>query len=306
MTEVTQTAADSLHAAATAVTEGAHGAAHGAGGGGIPIPEELPNVITLLVHKLGHESALGHFLHTWEDQIFAGIVIALLITVFSIASKNRSLVPTRLQSFLEMACEWLDGLICSVIGPEGRKFTPFIGTIFLYIITMNLIGLVPLMKSPTGGVGIAPDGSAILKALNMTLALSLCVFFYVQFMAFKNLGLGGYLNHLAGEPKGAIGWALVPLMLPIHLMGELARPLTLALRLFGNITSEDKLLAIFVWMGVALLAFMHSPIGLPLQFIMYVLLLIFSFVQALVFSLLTTVYFALTFPHHEEHAEAHH
>lgn len=296
MTEVTQTA-DSL---ATA------GAAHAAAsGGGIPIPEELPNVVSLLVHKLGHESPVGHFLHTWEDQIFAGIVIALLIGVFAFVSRNRAMIPGRLQAFLEMACEWLDGLVCSVIGPEGRRFTPFIGTIFLYILTMNLIGLVPLMKSPTGGVGIAPDGSAILKALNMTLALSLCVFVYVQYMAFRNLGVGGYLNHLAGEPKGAIGWALVPLMLPIHLMGELARPLTLALRLFGNITSEDKLLAIFVWMGVALVAFLHSPVGLPLQFIMYVLLLIFSFVQALVFSLLTTVYFALTFPHHEEHAEAH-
>jgi F-type H+-transporting ATPase subunit a len=194
-----------------------------------------------------------------------------------------------------------------VIGPEGRRFTPFIGTLFLYIISMNLIGLVPLMKSPTGGVGMDAHGGALLKALNMTLALSLTVFAYVQVMAFRNLGVGGYLYHLAGEPQGVIGWALVPLMFPIHLMGELARPLTLALRLFGNITSEDKLLAIFVWMGIALLAVVHSPIGLPLQAIMYPLLLIFSFVQALVFSLLTTVYFALTFPHHEhepEHAHA--
>jgi F-type H+-transporting ATPase subunit a len=271
----------------------------------LEIPEELPNIITLIARAVGPESSLGHFLEHWQDQIFAGVVIILLCTVFAIGTRNRTRVPGRLQTFLEMVTESLDNLIVSVIGPQGRRFTPFIGTLFLYIISMNLFGLIPLMKSPTGGVGEAPDGTTLLKALNMTLALSLTVFVYVQFMAFKNLGVGGYLYHLAGEPKGIIGWALVPLMFPIHLMGELARPLTLALRLFGNITSEDKLLAIFVWMGVVLLAFINSPIGLPLHAVMYVLLLIFSFVQALVFSLLTTVYFALTFPHHEEHEAAH-
>ncbi len=270
------------------------------------IPDELPNILTLIARAAGVESPLGRFLERWEDQIFAALVILLLTTVSWLATRRRTLIPGRLQAFMEMVAETLNNLIVSVIGPEGRRFTPFIGTIFLYIISMNLIGLVPLMKSPTGGVGVAPDGSAILKALNMTLSLALIVFVSVQFMAFKNLGVRGYLYHLSGEPVGVIGWALVPLMLPLHIITELSRPLTLALRLFGNITSEDKLLAIFVWMGVALVAFLHSPVGLPIHAIMYVLLLIFSFVQALVFTLLTTVYFALTFPHHEEHApEAH-
>ncbi len=270
----------------------------------IEIPEELPNFITYLVHHLGEHTPAGHFLEVWQDQIFMGLVIVTLITLFAAGTRNHTAkVPGRLQCFLEMIAEYLNGLIVAVIGPQGRSFTPFLGTIFLYILTMNLFGLIPLMKSPTGGVGFDEVTHGVLMhALNMTLSLSLSVFAMTQFLAFKNLGPLGYLYHLAGEPRDVIGWALAPLMFPIELMGQLARPLTLALRLFGNITSEDKLLAIFVWMGVVLVAFLKLPFGLPLQAIMYPLLLIFSIVQALVFTLLSTVYFALTFPHHEEHA----
>lgn len=269
----------------------------------IEIPEELPNFITFLVHHLGAESPVSKFLETWQDQIFMGLVIATLITVFAIGTRNhKAKVPGRLQCFLEMIAEYLNTLIIGVIGPQGREYTPFLGTIFLYILTMNLFGLVPLLKSPTGGVGFdAATHGVLMHALNMTLSLSLSVFVMTQFLAFKNLGPLGYLYHLAGEPKGVIGWALAPLMFPIELMGQLARPLTLALRLFGNITSEDKLIAIFVWMGVVMVAFLKLPFGIPLQAVMYPLLLIFSIVQALVFTLLSTVYFALTFPRHEEH-----
>ncbi len=277
----------------------------------VEIPEELPNFITFLVHRLGAETPAGRFLEMWQDQIFMGLVIAILIAVFALGTRNhKAKVPGRLQCFLEMIAEYLNGLIVAVIGPQGRDYTPFLGTIFLYILAMNLFGLIPLMKSPTGGVGFdAATHGVLMHALNMTLSLSLSVFVMTQFLALKNLGPLGYLYHLAGEPKDVIGWALAPLMFPIELMGQLARPLTLALRLFGNITSEDKLLAIFVWMGVVLVAFLKLPFGLPLQAIMYPLLLIFSLVQALVFTLLSTVYFALTFPHHEdghgEHAVAH-
>jgi F-type H+-transporting ATPase subunit a len=89
-------------------------------------------------------------------------------------------------------------------------------------------------------------------------------------------------------------------MLPLHIISELARPLTLALRLFGNITGEDILLAAFVGLGAATLHFTGLPVGLPIQVPLYFLAMLTSVIQALVFTLLSTVYFLLVQPHEEE------
>jgi F-type H+-transporting ATPase subunit a len=114
-----------------------------------------------------------------------------------------------------------------------------------------------------------------------------------------------YVDHLAGSPRDVVGWVMVPLMLPIHLLGELIKPLSLSLRLGFNVFAEDVLLAVLLGLGLAAGAALHSPIGLPFQFFVLPLILIFSTVQALVFSLLTTVYISLMMPH-EAHGEAHH
>jgi F-type H+-transporting ATPase subunit a len=89
-------------------------------------------------------------------------------------------------------------------------------------------------------------------------------------------------------------------MFPIHIVEELAKPLSLSLRLFGNITGEDVLLYIFVGLGISIIGFLHLPIGIPLQIPFIFLAILTSFIQALVFALLSTIYFALMFPHEEE------
>ena len=138
------------------------------------------------------------------------------------------------------------------------------------------------------------------SSLNTTVALAICVFLYVQFTGIKNLGIIGYLNHLAGNPRDFITWALVPINLPIHIIGELAKPMSLSLRLFGNITGEDILIAVFVSLGVMALSFLNLPVGLPLQVPFIFLALLTGTIQALVFTLLSTIYFLLMFPHEEE------
>ncbi len=183
--------------------------------------------------------------------------------------------------------ETLETFIVDVIGPRGRKFVPFLGTLFLYILFMNLSGLIPFMKSPSANV-------------NTTLALALCVFFYVQYTGLRENGIIGYIDHLAGQPRSGLQWAFVPLMLPIHLIGELAKPMSLSLRLFGNVTGEDILILIFVSLGVTVMSFTHAPIGLPLQLPFIFLALLTSFIQALVFMLLSTIYFSMMLPHGEE------
>ena len=248
---------------------------------------ELPNFITLLYDKYG-KVAFVKFLHHWENIIFSLLIVIVISIVAYLASRRSTLIPGKLQNLVEMAVEGLDNFICGILGPRGRRFTPFLGTLFIYILCMNFFGLVPGMKSPSSN-------------LNTTVALAACVFFYVQYTGIRSFGLLGYLSHLAGEPKDAVGWAMVPLNLPIHIMEELIKPLSLSMRLFGNIFGEDILIAVFVGLGAASLSFLHLPIGLPFQVPFIFLALLTGTIQALVFTLLSTIYFFLMMPHEEEH-----
>jgi F-type H+-transporting ATPase subunit a len=251
---------------------------------------ELPNFITLL-HDLSSSAPVVQWLHHWENVVFAWMMLILMCVVAMLAARRSELVPGGLQNFVEMIVESLDNFVVGVLGKRGRDFTPFLGTLFIYILLMNLLGLIPVMKSPT-------------SSINTTVALALCVFFYVQYTGIRRLGIVGYLDHLCGQPRDVIAVVMVPLMLPLHIMEELAKPLSLSLRLFGNVTGEDVLIAIFVGLGVTCLGFLHMPIGLPLQVPFIFLAILTSTIQALVFTLLSTVYFSMMLPH-EEHGEAH-
>jgi F-type H+-transporting ATPase subunit a len=114
-----------------------------------------------------------------------------------------------------------------------------------------------------------------------------------------------YILHFAGNPRSAVEWAMVPLLMPIHVIGELAKPVSLSLRLFGNIMGGETLLAVFMGLGISILAFAHLPVGIPLHVPFMFLELLTTLIQALVFTLLSTIYFALIMPHHE-HEEGHH
>lgn len=252
---------------------------------------ELPNLITLITRFM-HDSPLAHFLHEWEGMIFALAIATGIIVVARLAARNPQMVPGRLQNVVEMVVEGLSNFIIGVLGPEGRGFVPFLGTLFIYILAMNLAGVFPLGKSPT-------------SSPNTTVALALCVFVYVHYIGLTRNGPIGYLKHLAGSPKSAVEWAFVPLMLPIHVIGEIARPVSLSLRLFGNVTGEDVLLFAFCSLGITTLSFIDSPVGIPFQVPFIMLAFMTSFIQALVFTLLSTIYILLWLPH-DEHAEEHH
>ncbi len=300
-------AADSAHAAtAEHGAEGAHGEAaggHGAEGAhaeGHAAHPELPNFITFLrayYQDKGQETpAWLAFLHTWENVVFSLIAAGFLILIFGLGARPKRMVPTGLQNLSEAMLGGLSDFFLGILGPDGKKYVPFVGTLFLYIVTMNWMGLLPFMKAPT-------------SSINTTLALALCVFVYVQYIGISKNGLGGYLYHFAGQPKDAIGWGTAILLFPLEVMGELIKPMSLACRLFGNILSEDILLAVLVGLGVTMLAAMNSPIGIPLQLPFLVLSTLFGLIQGLVFSLLASIYIVMMLPHddhghHEDHAGA--
>ena len=238
------------------------------------------------------KNAAARFLLRYNAPIFSLLVVILLSTLCILGARSMTLVPGRFQNVLEWAVEGLSNFICGVLGQDGRRFVPFLGTLFLYIYFQNVFGLIPLLFTPT-------------SVIETTAAMAIVVFLYVQWTAVRSNGPLGYLRHLAGDPKDAVGWSMAPLMLPLHVVGELAKPLSLSLRLFGNMMGEETLIAVFLGLGVSVLAFTHLPVGLPLQVPFVFLALLTTLIQALVFSLLSTIYFSLVLPH-REHAEGGH
>ena len=280
-----------------ATTHAAEAAHEGEGGheGGTIHP---PTLVTLTAGLIeGHEvhaseeakHPVARFILRYQAPIFSFLIIIILSTLCILGARAMTMVPGRFQNVIEWAIEGLDNFIGGVLGPEGRRFVPFLGTLFLYIYLQNVFGLIPLMFTPT-------------SMIESTASLAICVFLYVQWTAVRMNGIGGYLRHLAGDPHDLTGWLMSPLLFPLHVIGELARPLSLSLRLFGNMMGEETLIAVFVGLGITVLAFTHLPIGVPLQVPFMFLALLTTLIQALVFTLLSTIYFALVLPHHEEEA----
>src|SRR5499433_30690 len=165
-----------------------------------------------------------HVTYTW-------VVMVLLAVLTFVASRNLQLVPRGLQNFLEVLLEQFQQMIDDVMGHEGRRYLPLIATLGLFILTANLMGLVP------GLAGVTSN-------LNTNAACALVVFIAYHWIGVRKQGLVPYLKHFAGP----VPLALKPLMFVIEIISHCARPLSLSLRLFGNMMAGHILLAIFFFM----------------------------------------------------------
>ncbi len=291
--EVTSEQAE--HAAQPAHGEG-HGeehAEHGDDHGGVA---HLINWVSLIAGFLqdeeGHPTAAAQFLMRFQDPIFSGVTAILLAIFFARIYTRRSQQPGRLQMFAELIVGGLFNLFEIILGSSARRFAPYLGTLFLFILVNNVMGLIPFMHSST-------------SAINTTAALAICTFCLVQGVGIKENGILGYLHHMAGSPKTAMDWGFSVLLFPLHVLGEFIKPMSLSLRLFGNIFGEDVLIATMVVLGAGLFAGIHLPFGMPFQVPFVFLAMLTSTIQALVFTLLSTVYIALMLPHEEHGEEAH-
>lgn len=206
------------------------------------------------------------------------VLVMVGLTVFAIVSTRRlDMVPrNRLQSLVELLVGSLNNFVVETIGPDGQKYTPFIGTIFVFILVLNLIGLVPGFKSPTSN-------------LSLIIPLAVIVFVMYNYYGIRQVGVLKYLRHLVGDPL----W-LAPLMLPIHIISEIARPISLSIRLFGNIFGEETLLVVLAGLTYVVIPYV---VAIPTQFPVMLLAVLTAFVQALVFTILTTIYIALAVAH---------
>jgi F-type H+-transporting ATPase subunit a len=211
------------------------------------------------------------------------IMTGLVISSYLITRRTR-LVPGRFQSAMEMVIEMVLGLTESALGKRyGRIFLPLCGTIFIYVLVANLANLFPGFG--TIGINHVVDGQTefipIFRAanadVNMTLAMAIITFIVFQYVGLRQHGLIGRIKEMS-QP-----YFMAPLLFPIHLISEFSRLISLTFRLFGNTFAGEVLLPLMIsltWIGVV--PFM----GLEM---------LFAYIHALVFSVLTLVYITLAF-----------
>jgi F-type H+-transporting ATPase subunit a len=203
-----------------------------------------------------------------ELLVVALIVLAVLIVRSQLSADK----PGALQHLFEGIHGFISGTVHQVGIHHGEKFVPYIGTIFIFILSMNLIGMIPAFESPTM-VPYVPAGLAV------------CTFLYYNVQGLRANGVG-YLKHFMGPV-----WWLAPLMIPIEIISHFVRPLSLTVRLYGNMFAGEQVTLVFLGL---------TYIVIP---VIFMLLHVFvAFVQAYVFTLLTSIYVA-TGVSHDDHVD---
>jgi F-type H+-transporting ATPase subunit a len=209
----------------------------------------------------------------WVNYVCMEIMVTLIImAVFALLRPRLSATnPGKFQHIFEIIYDFMNGEADEQVGPEGHRYLAFFGTIFIFVLFANLIGIVPGFESPTM-VPAVPLGCAL-----ATLA-------YYNFVGIQANGIFKYLAHFAGPI-----WWMAPLMIPIEIVSHLARPLSLTLRLYANMYAGEQVTMVFLSLTL---------FGVPAIFMgLHVFV---SLLQAYIFMLLTMLYVAGAVAH-EEH-----
>jgi F-type H+-transporting ATPase subunit a len=211
------------------------------------------------------------------DHVFtSGLVglVSVLVAIFvarSIKYSANSEIPDskfNLRNILELFSEMILFLSTDLMGEHNaKKFFPALVSVFLFIFLNNLIGLIPGFAPPT-------------ENINTTLAAGIFIFIYYNYVGFKERGIS-YIKNFAGP----ILW-LAPLMFPIELVSNSFRPVSLGLRLFGNMTGDSLVINIFTEL---------VPLGVPVIFMAFGIFV--AFFQAIIFVILSTIYLTLALSH---------
>ena len=217
----------------------------------------------LLFVQLFDLLGLEHFASAYKHVIYSWVVMLILIVVGALSAKNLSLIPGKAQNLFEIIISGIENFMVSITGEEGRWFFPLAATIALYVFVSNMLGLIPGFFPPTANI-------------NTPLSCAIVVFVFTHFIGVKYHGIK-YVKHFLG-PSLALAW----LMLPIEVIGHLARVLSLTFRLFGNMMGHE--LVLMILFGLAGAFFAPLPImGLGI---------LVCFIQAFIFFILSVMYFA--------------
>jgi F-type H+-transporting ATPase subunit a len=187
------------------------------------------------------------------------LAVALSVLSF-LAARRLSIYPGRFQNVMEVIIGGFDALLNEIMGHNGRRFFPLIATLGIFILTANLLGIIPGFESPT-------------SSINTTAALAIVVFLSTHVVGVRTHGVK-YFKQFMGPV-----WWLTPLMVPIEIISHFSRPLSLTFRLFGNIKGEDIVLLVVLFL---------VPTLVPLP--VFILMIFTSLIQTVVFMLLAMMY----------------
>jgi F-type H+-transporting ATPase subunit a len=253
------------------------------------LAEEGGNKIVEALHELNVQTIVeipkvGPFDFSITNAVvYMWVSAAIVFLLFFIAAKRAKKEPEKLQTFAEIALNFATGHLTGQIGEKGKKYYYLILTIFTYIFITNLIGLIP---KPEMFKPYTPTAN-----INVTFSMAIVVFLITQYQGFKRHGLRGYGRAFmtpSGVPK-ALGRPLNVIFVPVHIMGEIFKPLSLSVRLFANTIAGH--LIILVMLGL-LLQYAYVII-LPTAIFVIIMTafeVFIAFIQAYIFSLLSVVY----------------
>lgn len=241
--------------------------------------EGLGEKVNELLHELGSLPVHGVPLLT-NYMFFLLIAFAVTLVFFLVARRKMALVPKGVGNVAEAGVQFIrDNILVDVMGAEGAKYLPFVGTIFFFVLFNNLIGLIPGFKPGTGTMGT-------------TVTWAVMVFLVYNWIGIRKHGAWGYFKSF--YPKGVVAPIAVFVMF-LEIVSHVIRPLTLSVRLFANMYAGHVILGIFSIFTVLLLQAtglgkLMSVLPLALQIIMYAFELFVAFIQAYLFAILTAVY----------------
>ena len=232
------------------------------------------------IARLVELNFLGLDISFTNSALFMLVGVTLVSLFMLLSMRGRALVPDRTQSVTEMSYEFVAGMVRDNAGSEGLKYFPFIFTLFMFILFVNLLGLFPYSFTSTSHIIV-------------TLALGLMAVTVVTVIGFIKHGTGFFRLF---APEGLPGW-LYPVLVPIEVISYLIRPFSLAVRLFANMVAGHMVLKVFASFVILLGVFGIVPFALMIA--VNALELLIAFLQAYVFALLTSIYLNdALHPHH--------
>ncbi len=233
------------------------------------------------IHVLGMQIDLSISLHV----VMLWIASLLLILAFWLLFRKQTLVPRGFASVLEgLALFVRDEIAVPNMGEKnGKKMTPYLATVFFFILTLNLMGLVPLFATATGNVSV-------------TAGLAIINFLVTQFQGMRENGVGGYFKALV---PGGIPVLLLPIMIPIEILGLFTKPFALAIRLFANMTAGHTVIFALLGLIIVLGSLFVSPVSIAFALFISLMEILIAFIQAYIFTALSALFIGMSM--HPEH-----
>jgi len=252
-----------------------------------------------LTHLTPHLSEGGFW--SWHlDSLAVSIVLGVLALgwFWSKARKATSGVPGKGQALVELVVEFVDGQVKDVFHGDRKFLAPLALTVFLWVVLMNTMDLLPVDLLPwlLGKLGIGHFRAVPTADVNMTFAMSITVLLLIIFFSFKAKGAGGYMHELFTAPFGAHPLLWIPNFL-LNMVELLSKPVSLAMRLFGNMYAGELVFMLIAGMFAAgsVVLYGLGIVGYAAWSIFHILIIL---LQAFIFMVLTVVYISMAHEHH--------